>query len=472
MARLPRSIMQQVKTATSDESHHQLITARTIFSAQSTAPPSSPPPTSPLPALPTIAPYKPVRSSSSASPLPRFDRPRRPPRPSASLSDLKPRTIQSPEIARRQRSTELAAQTRISPLPDLQCSKSYPTVTTGTTAQKRASIRLLSPPHDFTSNFSDDVLSALPRVFQCSSPTSSGDLIDLRAVTPTDEANRIRPWQVYHGAVGKESAREKKSRKETRKPVARSPLFMPGKLLPPRRDSLRNHTPEPRLCQTDVARPGDARKSTCTLFSPFHSPKKQKPNIQSSHNILRVQIGGSAVAVNTPFDFSNTASLPSYTSQISSDNLTSLPRLPSTPSLTYIELSSRPANTKNGAEHDESIQHIREKPDSSVGGGAFLSLPYSCTIEQVGLPPRIGEASAYTCITASSVAQFNGPLSSEIAIVHDADALEEEDARPLTEDEQKKRKRKRLLWALSTIALVLIATAGILGGIVWKLNNL
>lgn len=461
--------MQTLQIRTSDEPSHQLISARRIFSVRPTDPPSSPPPTSPLPPLPEIAHYRPARSASSVNPVPAFGQPRRPPRPSVSLSDLKPRTIQSPEIAKRQRSVEVAAQTRACPLPVIHQTKECATKSSITGPQKRSSIRLLTTSPDSSSNFSDDVLAALPKLFQRSSPTSSRGDLALRTVTSTsDEDDRIRAWQVYHGIVTDTSIRQKGSRKETLKPIARSALFVPNRAFPTRRDSLQHQTMSPQSCQFKTIST-DASPSKRALFSPFHSPKRKNHDDRSTPYM---NLGALSVDTNVASSFNHATLIPSYTSQISTGNLTSIPQLPSTRSLARVNHLSPLIETQGGSQHGGHIRQAKEKPTSPSEEAAFISLPYSQTVTQARLPLESNQTTDGSYHPASNTGLIDSQLIRTTSATHEMDDPEEEGARVLTEEELKRKRRKRLLWALSTIALVLLATAGILGGVIWKLNNL
>jgi len=209
--------MQQISRSSSQTPPPlQFISVRTLFAARPTEPPSSPPPTSPLPPLPEDAQYRerkvhfPIKEAST------YDRPVRPPRPTTSLPDLAPRTIKSPEIYRRQRTSELAAQTRLPPV-QRQKPVNSPSIQQPPGTEHRNSVRLLTPTPQSTSTFSDDVLSALPKLFQ----RSPRPCLDIPVGSPGD-SDRLRAWQVYHKSPTKSSSKSTKRKTDTKKATRRS----------------------------------------------------------------------------------------------------------------------------------------------------------------------------------------------------------------------------------------------------------
>ena len=460
--------MQQISNVNRSSSPYNFISARTLFSVQPTEPPSSPPPTSPLPPLPEFAPYSPTRSSPTASPVSSSGRPRRPPRPKTSLPDLKPRTIKSPEIARRQRSAESAAQIRSSPPPQ-RISNIKQENEEVSFPRRRDSVRLLTPTPQSSTSFSEDVLSALPNVFQRSPP---------RFCSPDgyDGGRPLRAWQVYHQFPSKNSVKHKRQKTETRKPVARTALWIPttssNHALPAQQGSSQVHGPERRY----DSRVRLLRHATSASHFPprrslrgrlFHSSSENNIN----ENILNVHKRSPAVSAFT-FDF-NQQYTPSAgnTAQSSSENLTSLPRLPSNPTvntLNTVETQSKHAHSQLGV---ATAQETQVSSRTSIEELAFFSVPYSHTLSQAGPRPKTAREEQCSPMGEDSLVQecIERPPTRPTVDPETGEIVEE---RVLTPEQLKKQKRMRMLWAISTVVMVLIATGGILVGIVWKLHNI
>lgn len=461
--------MQQIPSATSDTSPYQLIAARTLFSVRPTEPPSSPPPTSPLPPLPEIAAYRPSRTSSTTNST-RSGRPSRPPRPTTSLPNLKPRTIRSPEPLIRQQC--LATTHR--PFSPTTLERVMPIDVTpkhsSSTPWKRNSIRLLSP--ETTPSFSDDVLAALPKLLQ-RSPAEYRDLkVDQRLYSPTNETGeRIRAWQVYHRSSSRSPNKQKLSNSQTRKPIARSPLFIPrspsegqwntsaesvhsGKVPPALKSSLF----PPRRS----SRKAPAPLRSLTELNPSSSP--------SSHKRSKAVTG-------FVFDFARQGYIRCNPASPSNDNLTSLPRLPSTPTLNAADLRKQKSPNVGHSLHrlhspiDLCPVTAQSKSSEEEEEVAFSSVPYSNTLDRAGLQPRTDQHRPVLSEAPSSRgsrSQSHSHQCSEDCI----DMGEEGVQHVLTVEEKKEIRTKRMLWALATVVLLLIATGGILAGVIWKLKNM
>lgn len=480
--------MQQVSPGSSQTPPHlQLISARTLFAARPTEPPSSPPPTSPLPPLPETAPYGEQRSLSSFSEASRSGRPARPPRPTTSLQDLKPRTITSPEIYRRQRCTELAAQVKYSPNQPRSTVRSPSVQRPPKTPEHRNSIRLLTPTPQTTSTFSEDVLSALPKLFQ-RSPRQCLDTPVGSPLTSPNGTDRLRAWQVYHRSPTKSPSKSQKRKTDTKKPIARTALFIP-RTPPASTDRIGIHPPSiseplPEVTQSCYATQ-TRNTSTGTLFPPRRSsksahtgsPTRSTPPLSPSHK-------RSQAVTAFAFDFGNYYDSSQAGSHGSSDNLTSLPKLPSTPNVNDPSPLGHTASTKH---HQylcttDASDHSKRPSTEDI---TFTSLPYAHTIHTAGPPPKTEHDLLNTDNTNTAQSTPSPHDSSTCSQPHlprtlsrhvnfrstDLEAAEEEEeTREPTEEEIRNAKRKRWLWIISTISLVLVATAGILGGIISKLK--
>lgn len=425
---------------------------RIKFSIRPFDPPSSPPPTSPLPPLPEIAPYRYESSPSTLSsmqPIFTMTRPVRPPRPQTSLPNLKPRTITSPEISPRQRHSEIVPQARTSPTPSSRRQKR-------SQAEGR-SLKLpthLEPTKSLTltlesaSRFSDEVLGALPKLFGRLSPPHSSPNATRECVETTE---RIEPWRVYHGKLVTCPSKVLSSKKAAMRSVARSALFIP------------RTPPEKTPCILSATSQADS-----------HPSKEQNPScyvIQSRKRILGDSNGpdcraAPSVRQDRParachkrsqavssFSFDFGESYASGTSLISSDsteNLTSLPRIPSDPIL-YV-----------GTVSDKEKKVVKSSfPKTPFFGGTsekavtFAALPYALTLGSAGPKPRTEK---------DNRVRFEDTVCDV--------EVGEEQGEQLTEEQIRSEKRKRILWAIATIALVIISTSGILIGIIWKLRSL
>lgn len=459
--------MQQILNATSDPSPQQLITVRTLFSVHPTEPPSSPPPTSPLPPLPEIAPYRPSRTSSTTNST-KSGKPSRPPRPTTSLPNLKPRIIRSPEplihqqcITSTHRPFSPTTLERVSPI----CETSPPRLST---PQKRGSIRLLSPQN--TPSFSDDVLAALPKLFQ-RSPVECRDVaVGYPPTSPTNEhGERIRAWQVYHGSTTKSPTKQKIPKSQTRKPVARSALFIPRS---PEVDKSNESIEHIYTTNLPVA-------SVSSLFPPRTTSRKQPQKlIRSQEPIagLSHDHKQSKSTTSFTFDFGRNGYARCNPTSPSNDNLTSLPRLPSTPTLDRNLTNTQSSPKDNPQKHKVptlvGLCHSQARSRPSEEEGAFFSIPYSNTFGHAGQRPRTDQEWTSVNIDAPSSRGSRSQPHSHQCSEGCIDLGEEGVQHVLTAEEKKRIRRKRLLWALATVLLLLIATGGILAGVVWKLKNM
>lgn len=442
---------QQVSTSYESERLPDRPECHIAFSIRPFDPPSSPPPTSPLPPLPEIANYSHASSPSSISPIqPVFtmSRPIRPPRPRTSLPDLKPRTITSPEMSQQQRHSEIAVRARTSPTPTGRRQKILQ-------AEGR-SLKLsdhLGPNRSLTltlesaSRFSDEVLGALPKLFDKLSLSHSSPNAKMGCVEQTE---RIEPWRVYHGKAVTSPSKMLSLKKTTRSPVARTALFIPrtpaGKISP--NVSVASLTkpwsPENRNSCYDIQ---SRKKMHDGCNAPQHvasSPMRQDHPARACHKRSQAV---------TSFSFDFGTSYTSGSSLASSDcgeNLTSLPRIPSDP-ISYVGTTSG-KNTKAGKVSSPGVPICRDTSEEAV---TFAALPYAHTLHSAGPRPR----------TEKDIRVRFDDTDCDVEVG-------EEEVRQLTEEEIRSERRKRILWAIATITLVIISTSGILIGIIWKLRSL
>lgn len=419
-------------------------------------PPSSPPPTSPLPPLPEIALYRhgPLKATSSPThSLPKMSSPVRPPRPQTSLPDLKPRTITSPDSSQRQRLSQVRAQTRQFSISSGNWLRRPPNEPQGAQASGPlgfARLRTPSPISKGGSTFSDDVLQALPKLFTKLSPVHSpndGILVS------RGNSERFEPCHVYHSSPVKQSrlVAAASRRQPTRKPVARSALFIPN-------------TPPGQASQIDL--PDSA-------LDKYSSPP------DTSHNAVRNQLKASSVRdasdcgraspteqyrqarafhkrspALTAFNFGfegHHASVLSMPSINSGENLTSLPRIPSDQTL----LVDGIIDDKKTRSRSLFFSLWLECKGISESETTFAALPYAYALQFAGR-------------------ETNAENHNDIRNPTGQSGIEPEqvEAEPLDEQGIRLAKRKKLLWVLATISLVVIATSGILMGIIWKLRSL
>lgn len=463
----------------------QLISARTLFTARPTEPPSSPPPTSPLPPLPEIAPQKKQGVRSPIRESERLERPVRPPRPATSLPDLKPRTITSPEIYRRQRNIELAAHTKFSPTQQRSPVKSVRKQLPPKSLEHRDSVRLHTSIPQASSTFSEDVLSALPKHFQPSSrqylDASDGSLPNSRS-----GSDRPRAWQVYYRRPNTCPSKSKR-RADTQKPVASIALLTPGR-PPHSAEQMGNHypvahapLPQPsRLCYVAQSR----NILSDTLFPPRRSSKSalkgssagSPPSPSPSHK-------RSQAVTEFAFEFGNYhGSQHAGSRDSSTGDLTSLPRIPSTPNIHDLS-SVQHATPLKHSQYFCTTDEAKGRPSEEAI--AFASVPYAYTVHNAGPQPKTehdilnaqsrGQGTPYLqgstshpCLPRSTSRRNN--FRSTHTETGEEEEQEEEERQPI-EEEIKEGKRKRLLWMIATISLVLVATVGILGGIILKLTN-
>ena len=468
----------------------QLISARTLFAARPTDPPSSPPPTSPLPSLPETALYEGQKGFPTIRDASRSDRPARPPRPTTSLPDLKPRTITSPEIYRRQRNTELAAQVKCSPNQQQSSIKTRSGRAPPANPEHRNSVRLLTPTSQFSSTFSDDVLSALPKLFHLSPIQCLDTSVGLNGGIGSD---RLRAWQVYHRSPSRSASKPKQRKTDTKKPVARTALFVP-RTPPCEPDAFGIHYPANNGPHSGTSQSCYATQSQTTssgsLFPPRRSSKTRLTGSPATKPPSPSHKRSQAVTTFT-FDFGNcygSSEGGSRSHGSSDDNLTSLPKLPPSPNVRCLASlqhtpwgkSQPPPYVCTGEEH------LNQVPHEVI---AFASVPYAHTISNAGPQPKTERDHLInsTCLTSPQPhdSTTNGYLPRSAprrvdfhargpSLDLDLESHEEEgeETREFTEGEIKMAKRERLLWIIATISLVLMATAGILGGIISRLTNI
>ncbi|KAK5080616.1 hypothetical protein LTR24_008452 [Lithohypha guttulata] len=473
--------MQQVSHGSSQTPQHlQLISARTLFAARPTGPPSSPPPTSPLPPLPETASHGEERALTSFSEALGGGHPARPPRPTTSLPNLKPRTITSPEIYRRQRNTELAAQVKFSPsqqsCPVESPSKQLPQKT----PEHRNAIRLLTPTPQSSSTFSEDVLSAFPKLFQ----RSPRHCLNTTVGSPLGTANgtdRLKAWQVYHKLPTKSSSRSKKRKTDTKKPIARTALFIP-RTPPDQPDRIGIHYPPnhgPLSGTSQSCYEAQSRNTSFGTLSPQREPSKSAPTGSPSKSPPSPSHKRTQAVTAFAFDFGKYyGSPPSVSHGSSTDNLTSLPKLPSSSDVHFPVLGHGFSAKGYPCPHVISESEKRASEEAI----AFASIPYAHTIHNACPQPKTEP----DLLNANSVSQPlpcpqaperhpHPPRSSSRRMNRRPTDLEtgvEEEEEEEEEEEIKKAKRKRLLWIIATISLVLTATVGILSGIISRLTNL
>ena len=417
----------------------QLVSARTIFSIYPIDPPLSPPPTSPLPALPIGARSVDQRTRSIASKRSSKCKPVRPPRPHSTLQNIKPRTITSPPPSNRKRISLLPSQ--------LQTSPKRPTESVDV-GNKHCSIRLLTP--DTETAFSEDVLSALPRIFQ-SPPREVPDILVGSSTTNYAINHRLHEWQSDHSPQSRGKASKRTS--SPNKAIARTALFIPQHIekgkqtahrFPPRQNSL---------------------SSRCGLVEPFgHGKDRDSSRDRStgSAQIHRTQYGRIDNNSTFTFDFAGEAD----------DQLTSLPQCTGSTNELSVSLPKALSAAKPAP------AHLITRNRSSADIMTFFALPYGDTVKSADSNSNMlnfRRAVEFEIIHESAgdvQGRFDAQMSSALTQVHPSVPELEAETRQLTPEEQKKRKRKRLIWALITAAVVLLTTAGILGGILVRLVSI
>lgn len=425
----------------------QIIERHIAFPTHPFDPPSSPPPTSPLPPLPEIALYgqhgSPVSTISPITPISTRGPPIRPPRPQTSLPNLQPRIIKSPDVSERQRHSSALAHTRVSPTPSIQRRKT-PRLDRRVlnTPESRGSVYLAGSEHGSTPKLSDDALGALPRLFNI---FSTSHLIHSDSSRRCEQLGRVASRQGFPENLSNVQSRTAQRRKRTRKPVARSALFIPS--TPPKVASSDDVSSV--VSQKNVVRAEDLCGSLSAIpqASMLQSiPERTSPLVsRQSTSTRRSHRRKHAV---TSFAFGFDDSQGSAGSSTSNEKLTSLPRIPSDPillvtsSMEEKDVTKRPCPT------------FSRTPDRCTEAVTFAALPYAHTLGLAGPRPET---------------ETDNKVRSDVNRNIEAG---EEPMRQLTEEEVRSERRKRALWAITTIVLVLMATAGILIGIIWKLRAL
>lgn len=423
----------QRQVPTSCDSSLRIAERHIAFPIHPFDPPSSPPPTSPLPPLPVIAPYNHGSSVSTLSPIhPAFTtgRPVRPPRPQTSLPDLKPRTITSPDIPQRQRHSTVLAQSSCSPTsPSRRWRIPQSEGQSPGAAGQFEPNQLLGPTPRTAFKFSDDVLGALPKLFNRISPLQPVCGEPAQCAERTGGANL---WQ-HHGRSTQGSSRARNRKNASRKPVARSALFIPR--TPPRKRPHVNTSGKSTESSLGAA-------NSC--YDAQNIQSEVLPSFQCSHTTQACHKRSQAV---TSFAFGFGNSQTSVLSSASSENLTSLPRIPSDPVVVV--------NTVvGGKDAARSLSKLSDRRYSSSEAITFATLPYAHTLHTAGPRPKTEKDTRVRFDTERDI-EAGG-----------------EEARQMTEEEIQAEKRKRIIWAIATVTLVIVATAGILIGIIWKLRSL
>lgn len=444
---------------------NQLISAGTMFSVQPTVPPSSPPPAPPLPPLPENALSIEQLVSLPLKAKDRDGKPVRPPRPHSTLPNIKPRIITSPPLPSRKRPSKLAVPVKFSPISRNSPVVSFSEGQEPMSPKYRNSTKLhTSIPR---STFSDDILLALPRIFQC----SPQECIDAPVVPPKtclSVNGGLSAWQVYHESPTNAPSKPKSRRTDTKKPIARTALFIPctqtSILFPSPRDPLpTHHQPCNLVLMRSTVSVSSPLQTSLTLASPTlpkKLPQTFAPKTSHANTIFASDFGDHHRATSV-------------------DDIASLPRLPQgTPAGTKIESEMR-YSAKRFPHECRSELHENENR-TSKGGAASFFLPYAHTLHLAEPEPRtnthLKKPAQDSCTKGYSInAQCkDAHVSSRLTSVHFQSIdpeLKKETCEP-TEEEKRKDRRKKLIWALATISLVLMATAGILGSIIWKLENI
>lgn len=422
------------------------VTERQIaFPTHPFDPPSSPPPTSPLPPLPEIAlngDYgSPTSTISPISPIATIGHPIRPPHPQTSLPNLQPRTITSPEIFERYRYSTLLTQTRSSPTPSSRRRKDPPVDSQSLKAAgDHEAARFFRQPTQSRLQGSEDVRGALPKFFSKFSDPQSSRIDAIRHRFQAEKPVSPRISQAEFSESRTKTLKRRK--KKTRKPVARSALFIPG--TPPGEAPIVG-----KLHERDSLRIGD----TCRILrNANESPSMQEAANDGSSPAFRQGCTSRkshkrSHAV-TSFALNFDQSQGSTSSTASLENLTSLPRVPSDPIL-FVTSVTRKKETKKRSHSTSS--NARKDADEAI---TFAVLPYAYTLQSAGPKPMTEK---------DNKVRFGAECDIEAG---------EEQVVHLTEDETRAERRKRIVWATATVMLVIIATSGVLVGIIWKLRSL
>lgn len=429
------------------DSHLQITERVVAIPSHPFDPPSSPPPTSPLPPLPEIKAQNdygsPVSKIFPVCPVSTSGHPIRPPRPRTLLPNVKPRTITSPEPGEYQRRPVLLAQERLSPTPSERVDNP-PESNSRHPDEPRQHWTFRSPRPTYRPNprFPGDVLGALPKFSNASSTTPAAHGEPAGDDEQTKSGNRS---QIFHERRKILNNGVADGGRVTKRPVARSALFIP-KTPPKEMTQLGSSfsvmranpeaTKEPQQILQGTERDSDRWQTHVRLASP---DLQRIGSTRKSHKRSR--------AVDT-FTF-NFADCPGpISSSGGDDHLTSLPQLPSDPTL----LATAAINQKCLCKYRLPIFTGRE--DSPEEATSFAALPYTDTLQSAGPVPKTEKDNKV-----------------KFTAVHDEDTGEEQ-GRQLSDEEIRVKSRNRVLWAVATVILVIVATAGILIGIIWKLRSL
>lgn len=467
----------------------QIIEARTIFSIRPTeaplSPPLSPPPTSPLPQLPSSPPLAIFKASPPSGSAPR---PIRPPRPQTSLPDLNPRTTTSPKITTRQRASKIAAQTKAPPIkphgpPSRSARKSGPK----TLSRLPAALQLLTPPLRSGPKVTEEVISALPLRFQ-QTPTHCG--FESRMLREShNNVNHLSSWS-FPQTLPTRSPKSKRSRKEIKKPLARSALFIPNATA---EQSLRTQEPSfetsslPQLTQTSCH--FNNLQQSLTWSQPQFPTSVLKSPTGKTHSSTKLASSisdrryGAVTAFTFDLNQSQDPQILIHGALQEDDNITSLPALP--PAAPHVKAAETPLK----AEQCCFLLHTLRSPekDAQIKVHPFLSLPYSQTSNLAGPAPkteldfqrrqtRNGSPTSPAKLegTVAQRIMVTSPAANVGAMVDSGETAAEVDVEWAGPAEREIRwaKLKGVPWIVVTISLVMLATGGILVGILWKLNSL
>jgi hypothetical protein len=378
------------------------------------APPLSPPPTSPLP--PTPVPDLFLVTNHWAPPP-------RPPRPQTSLPDLRPRTIVSPEPGQRVLRYRLATPEPArysclqSPFTTPSQSFSIWDVPTGMQLSNRPSPE---PQLEISASFTDTVLAALP---QLSSPPNS-----LRAFPFISDKSNAWPFTLSSPRLSTRlKTKTVRSTKPPRKDVARSALFIPS---PTASSTDLSHQDEPLLFpqpERTISTPlwEDDDDNIITSLPPITSmTSSNAPNDPSSlYNSHHAHIQLPSRSPLRPLR--SLHSTPSSDMRPEQDITVGYPTRP----VTNLEIETRHIdNNNNGNSNDK-----EDLPGTRTGvmGGTYA--------------PRSN--------TGRNIVAING------------------DENILTPHQSWYIRRRRYIWMLATLVVILVAAAGVLGGMIWRLSR-
>lgn len=467
----------------SNPSTHQLISARTSISTTPLEPPSSPPPNSPLPPLPEIRSCNNYKTTSSNRPLRPYLRTSRPSYPPTSTPGLDSRVVKCPKRVRKSRCLQSSAKSHVA--LSTSCNR-HTTIVSPTklpdSAQWRSN-KLLNPSRLLISpTFSTaDIFFALQRTFQ-QLPKGLSVKIPRSKLCDRLEKQRGPPTarEVYNECLLRPQSRQDDLRKRMNSLVARS---IPFKSSPSLCTVQQEQRCFPQIISTNRVLFAENPPSDTFHHIPYGScdapthPLKQSLNrIDSERNCesQRRVVHKNSSALH-PFAFDFKGYLNSSATNLSSDDLTSLPRIPSTQTLNQLNNLNGIAPGNHVVLNDLIPKPARSYNRNSVEQADFASIPYSHTLRYAG--PRSSmhhdiDPNAY-CKSETMKSKACMHLPHRACFSSGAEANEQLDSEePLTDDEINALRRKRVLWAITTVALVLIATGSILGGIIWKLDSI